>query len=45
MKSPKGKGKIKGKGKGNATNFTAKKPKAGKGQRNPSKKNPGRKRR
>ncbi|XP_053607086.1 ribosome biogenesis regulatory protein homolog [Plodia interpunctella] len=33
------------KGKGNATNFSAKKPKGGKGQRNPSKKNPGRKRR
>lgn len=39
-----GKGKRKGKG-GNATNFSNKKPKGGKGQRNPSKKNPGRKRR
>ncbi|CAH0398028.1 unnamed protein product [Chilo suppressalis] len=39
------KGKAKSKGKGNVTNFSAKKPKAGKGQRNPSKKNPGRKRR
>ena len=37
-----GKGKSKG---GNPTKFTNKKPKAGKGQRNPSKKNPGRKRR
>ncbi|KAJ0177033.1 hypothetical protein K1T71_007042 [Dendrolimus kikuchii] len=37
--------KGKGKGKGNATNFTAKKPKAGKGKRAPSKKNNGRKRR
>ncbi|XP_013199610.1 ribosome biogenesis regulatory protein homolog [Amyelois transitella] len=42
MKAPKG---GKRKGQGNATNFSAKKPKAGKGQRNPSKKNPGRKRR
>ncbi|XP_045497328.1 ribosome biogenesis regulatory protein homolog [Colias croceus] len=39
------KGPRKAKGKGNATNFSAKKPKAGKGQRNPNKKNPGRKRR
>ncbi|XP_022114034.2 ribosome biogenesis regulatory protein homolog [Pieris rapae] len=37
--------KGKPKGKGNATNFSAKKPKGGKGQRNPNKKNPGRKRR
>ncbi|XP_041978447.1 ribosome biogenesis regulatory protein homolog [Aricia agestis] len=37
--------KGKGKGKGNATNFSAKKPKGGKGQRNPGKKNAGRKRR
>ncbi|CAK1546996.1 unnamed protein product [Leptosia nina] len=43
MKPMKGRGKPKGKG--NATNFSAKKPKGGKGQRNPSKKNPGRKRR
>ncbi|XP_026490922.2 ribosome biogenesis regulatory protein homolog [Vanessa tameamea] len=42
MKPVKGKGKAKG---GNVTNFSAKKPKAGKGQRNPNKKNPGRKRR
>lgn len=42
MKPPKGK---RNKGKGNATNFTAKKPKAGKGKRAPSKKNNGRKRR
>ncbi|CAK1595854.1 unnamed protein product [Parnassius mnemosyne] len=39
-----GKGKRKSKG-GNTTNFTAKKPKGGKGQRNPNKKTPGRKRR
>ncbi|XP_049868825.1 ribosome biogenesis regulatory protein homolog [Pectinophora gossypiella] len=37
-------GKRKGKG-GNATKFSAKKPKAGKGQRNPGKKTGGRKRR
>lgn len=43
MKPFKGsKGKSKG---GNPTKFTNKKPKAGKGQRNPNKKNPGRKRR
>lgn len=36
---------MKGKAKGNATNFSAKKPKGGRGQRNPNKKNPGRKRR
>ncbi|KAL0892797.1 hypothetical protein ABMA27_014495 [Loxostege sticticalis] len=39
------KGKRKAAGKGNVTNFSAKKPKGGRGQRNPSKKNPGRKRR
>ncbi|XP_028172797.1 ribosome biogenesis regulatory protein homolog [Ostrinia furnacalis] len=39
------KGNRKGGGKGNVTNFSAKKPKGGRGQRNPSKKNPGRKRR
>lgn len=39
------KGSRKGGGKGNVTNFSAKKPKGGRGQRNPSKKNPGRKRR
>lgn len=38
------KGKRKSKG-GNSTNFSAKKPKAGKGQRNPNKKAQGRKRR
>ncbi|KAG7303004.1 hypothetical protein JYU34_013012 [Plutella xylostella] len=37
--------KGKGKGKGNASNFSAKKPKAGKGQRNPGKTSQGRKRR
>lgn len=41
MKPSKGKRK----GKGNVTNFSAKKPKAGRGQRNPNKKTPGRKRR
>lgn len=41
MKPSKGKGKVKG----NVTQFSAKKPKAGKGQRNPNKKTPGRKRR
>lgn len=40
-----GKGKGKGKKIGNPTKFTAKKPKAGKGQRNPGKKAQGRKRR
>ncbi|XP_023943215.2 ribosome biogenesis regulatory protein homolog [Bicyclus anynana] len=40
MKPSKGPRKAKGK-----TNFSAKKPKAGKGQRNPGKKTPGRKRR
>ncbi|CAG9584572.1 unnamed protein product [Danaus chrysippus] len=42
MKPAKGKRKVKG---NNATNFSAKKPKAGKGQRNMNKKTPGRKRR
>ncbi|XP_034830528.1 ribosome biogenesis regulatory protein homolog [Maniola hyperantus] len=42
MKPPKGKRKAKG---SNQSNFSAKKPKAGKGQRNPNKKTTGRKRR
>nr|XP_004921974.1 ribosome biogenesis regulatory protein homolog [Bombyx mori] len=40
-----GLGKRKTQGKGNATNFSAKKPKAGKGKRAPNKKSTGRKRR